>query len=75
VRHLRTISLLLTVLGIALVLAALLFDANPTVGLVGMMLVVAGAVKIVIVRLWQSAAGFGAPVPAESATSTLPRKE
>ena len=74
-RHLRTISLLMTVLGIALIAAALLFDASPTVGLVGMMLVVAGAVKIVIVRLWQGVAGFGAPVPAESASSTAPRKE
>jgi hypothetical protein len=65
----------MTVLGIALIAAALLFDANPTVGLVGMMLVVAGAVKIVIVRLWQGVAGFGAPLPAESASSTVPRKE
>lgn len=65
----------MTVLGIALIVTAVLFNAGPTVALVGMMLVVAGAVKIVIVRLWHSVAGFGAPMSAETASSTVPRKE
>lgn len=71
--HLRTISLLMTVLGIALIAAALLAGASPTVGLIGMMLVVAGAVKIVIVKLWHSVASFGAP--AETAMTAQSRKE
>ena len=63
----------MTVLGVAMIAAALLIDAGPTVGLIGMMLVVAGIVKVVIVKLWYGVAAFGAP--AEGATSPQPRKE
>jgi hypothetical protein len=70
---LRTISLLMTVLGIALIAAALLASAGATVGLIGMMLVVAGVVKIVIVKLWHGVASFGAP--ADSGMTPHPRKE
>jgi hypothetical protein len=70
---LKTISIFMTVLGIAAIAATALFDLNLTVALVGMMLIVAGVVKIVIVSLWHGIAGFGAPLTAEAPPA--PRKE
>src|SRR5688572_28226128 len=49
-RHLNHLSLLLFGLGIAVAVAGILFDAGAVVTLVGMMLVVAGIVKIITVR-------------------------
>lgn len=63
----------MTVLGVAMIAAAVVAGAGPTIGLIGMMLVVAGIVKIVIVRLWNGVAGFAAPV--ESASASHPSKE
>jgi hypothetical protein len=51
-RHLNHFSLLLFGLGIAVAVAGILFDAGAVVTLVGMMLVVAGIVKIITVRIW-----------------------
>ena len=51
-RHLNHLSLLLLGLGIAVAVAGILFDAGAVVTLVGMMLVVAGVVKIITVRIW-----------------------
>lgn len=61
VRHLRTASYLLTGGGLVLVAASLAMDLDPTVLLIGMMLVVAGGIKIGMVVLWKTVAGFGAP--------------
>lgn len=60
-RHLRTISYLITAAGIVAVIVSLVSDVSPTVQLVGLMLVIAGAVKIGMVALWNGVAGFGAP--------------
>ena len=65
-RYLRAISILMTVLGITAIAAAVLLDLNPTVALAGMLLIVAGVVKIVIVGLWHGIAGFGAPLTADA---------
>lgn len=74
-RYLRILSLIMTALGVASILASLLLDADSTIALVGMLLVVAGAVKIAVVRLWHGVAGFGAPLHVESASTRVPRKE
>jgi hypothetical protein len=74
-RHLRTISILMAVAGIVAIVASLLLDLGATVTLVGMMLVVAGAVKIVIIGLWHGVAGFGVPITADAPSPTEPRKE
>jgi hypothetical protein len=61
-RHLRTVSCAMTLLGAGCVAAALLIDLSPTVLLVGLMLIIAGAVKITMVALWHGVAGFGAAI-------------
>jgi hypothetical protein len=50
----RTISIAMTALGILLAVAGALLDLSPIVTITGMMLVVAGVVKIVMVAIWQS---------------------
>jgi hypothetical protein len=62
-RYLRLISIAMTVLGIALVAASMTFTFGGMWTLTGLLLVVAGVVKIIMVELWQSVAGFGAPQP------------
>ena len=61
-RYIRWTSNIITVAGIALTAASVVFGLNPTVTLVGMMLLVAGVVKIVAVGLWHGVGGFGAPL-------------
>ena len=65
-RHLRAISVAMTLLGLAAVLAAIALDLNATIVVIGMMLVVAGLIKVAMVGLWHTVAGFGAPVNLES---------
>lgn len=65
-RYLKAISILMTALGVAAIVVTILLDLNPTIALAGMLLVVAGVVKIVIVGLWHGVAGFGAPLTAEA---------
>ena len=65
----------MTLAGVAAIAAALTLDVSRTVLLVGMMLVVAGGVKIVIVGLWQTVAGFGAPASNDASMSPVPGKE
>ena len=60
-RHLRHVSVAITILGLLAIAAAIALDLGPAVTLTGMLLVVAGLVKIVIVALWRGVAGFDAP--------------
>lgn len=64
-QHLKTISVVMTLAGSAAVIAAIALDLNATVTVVGMMLVVAGLVKVAMVGLWRTVAGFGGPVQAD----------
>lgn len=64
-RHLKTVSYAITGLGIALVATSLLLNLDPTYLLIGLMLVIAGGVKIGMVALWNGVAGFGATVDTE----------
>lgn len=58
-RHLRRTSYGITMLGLVMLLAAVLFDLNPTVQLTGLMLALAGVVKIIVVYLWTHVANLG----------------
>jgi hypothetical protein len=59
VRYLRLLSIVMTVAGVALAVAANVFDLGGAVVLTGLMLVVAGLVKIVTVAVWNGFAGMG----------------
>jgi hypothetical protein len=59
VRYLRLISIAITVAGIALAIAARLFDLGGAATLTGLMLLVAGLVKIATVAVWNGFAGLG----------------
>jgi hypothetical protein len=61
VRYLRSISILMVITGFAMVVLseALGFTAMWTI--VGMLLLVAGLVKVAMVFIWQNIAGFGSP--------------
>ncbi len=50
----RLISVGMTGLGALLTAAAVVFDFGPVIALTGMLLVVAGVVKIGMVAIWQS---------------------
>ena len=50
----RTISYVMTAAGVVLTLLAILFDLGAVTTLTGMMLVVAGVVKIGMVAIWKS---------------------
>jgi len=59
VRHLRLISIAMTALGIAVAAAAIAFDLGPLATLVGLMLAVAGIVKVATVAIWNGFFGLG----------------
>jgi len=61
VRHVRFVSVLMTVVGLALVAASVTGWLSPTLLLVGLFLLWAGVVKVVVVALWRHL-GHG-PVP------------
>jgi hypothetical protein len=63
VRYLRSISYLLTAAGLAMIAGAALLDFRDMWTIAGMMLVVAGIVKIVMVHLWVNVAGIGSVRP------------
>lgn len=50
--HLRNLSWLLVGLGVMLAIAGEVSDLGSAVTLIGLMLVVAGVVKVVTVRIW-----------------------
>lgn len=51
-RHLHILSILMLMIGVAVTVAGVAFELGAAVTLVGMMLVVAGIVKVVTVRIW-----------------------
>ncbi len=73
-RHLKTVSYVITGLGFLLMAAALLIDLDPTILLIGLMLIIAGGVKIGMVALWNGVAGFGTPVEPNVQVSAEPSK-
>ncbi len=64
-RYIRWASNLIAVAGAILIAAGVALHLSPTVTLIGMMLVVAGIVKIIVVGLWHGIGGFGAPLHIE----------
>jgi hypothetical protein len=59
VRYLRLISYVIVALGVALAIAPQVFDLGTAWTLTGLMLIVAGLVKIVTVAIWNGFAGLG----------------
>jgi len=59
VRHIRLVSVLMTVVGLALVVASVAGWLSPTLLLVGLFLLWAGLVKVVVVALWRHLGGPG----------------
>ena len=51
-RHIRFVSTLMLLVGLAVAVAGIALDLSPVVTLIGLMLVIAGIVKIVTVRIW-----------------------
>jgi hypothetical protein len=51
-RHLHILSVLMLLIGVAVTVAGAAFELGAVVTLVGMMLVVAGIVKVITVRIW-----------------------
>lgn len=58
-RTLRIASVGITTLGVVALLAAAAFDLNDMVVLTGILLLLAGIVKIIVVQLWIHVAGLG----------------
>lgn len=59
----------MSLLGVAAVAVALVLDLDPVITVAGMLLVVAGLVKIAMVGLWNSVANFGGAANAEAAAA------
>jgi hypothetical protein len=51
-RHLHILSILMLLIGVAVTAAGVAFELGAVVTLIGMMLVVAGIVKVITVRIW-----------------------
>ena len=64
-RHLHLVSLLMTVVGLALVVFAVAGWLNPTLLVVGLFLLWAGIVKVVVVALWRHLGGAQTNPPVE----------
>lgn len=60
-RHLRSASVILVLVGLALLLAAVALDLSPTWMLSGLLLAWAGIVKVVVVYLWRGISADGLP--------------
>ncbi len=58
-RYLRLISIAMTAGGAVLAAAAIAFDLGGALTLTGLMLVIAGLVKIVTVAIWNGFVGLG----------------
>jgi hypothetical protein len=59
VRHLRIVSIAITLIGVLLAAGSIALDLGPLWTLIGLMLVVAGLVKIITVAIWNGFAGLG----------------
>jgi len=66
-RHLRLTSYGITLAGMGTLIAALIFDLDEAVQLTGLLLALAGVVKIIVVYLWTHVARLGSdhhePIP------------
>jgi hypothetical protein len=62
-RHLRLVSNAITLVGAAMIVISLALGLSALWTITGMMLVVAGVIKIVAVHLLVTVAGFGAVEP------------
>ena len=66
-RRLNNLSIALTVAGLLAVVLGLLLDLSPIIILIGLMLVVAGGVKVATVYLWRTMFSADAEPPPSSA--------
>lgn len=57
-KHLSTVSWLITALGVLLIVATILADLSPVWMLGGILLTLAGVVKIAVVYIWHTIAGL-----------------
>ncbi|MEZ4507410.1 MAG: hypothetical protein R2848_16555 [Thermomicrobiales bacterium] len=64
--HARIVSVAMTVIGLLLVGAAAVADLSPIVTLTGMLLFVAGTVKIAMIAIWKSFFSIPVDAPAQS---------
>ncbi len=55
-RHLRSVSLAISLSGLVLLVVSVIFHLSPTWTLVGLLLAWAGIVKVIVVHLWHSVA-------------------
>ena len=53
-KRLNNLSIALTVAGLVAVVVGLILDLSPLVTLIGLMLIVAGGVKVATVYLWRT---------------------
>ena len=51
--RLRSVSAVMTVVGVVILLGTVVFGWGATWGLIGLLLAWAGAVKVLVVRLWR----------------------
>lgn len=58
-RYLRLLSIAMTISGVLLAVASTIFDFGGALTLTGLMLVIAGVVKIVTVAIWHGIVGLG----------------
>jgi hypothetical protein len=66
VAHARNISVALTVFGLLLIGVAVVAGLSPIVTLTGMLLFVAGIVKIAMIAIWKSFFSIPVEAPAQS---------
>ena len=64
--HARNISVAMTVLGLLLIGIAVVVSLSPIVTVTGMLLFVAGIVKIAMVAIWKSFFSIPVEAPAQS---------
>lgn len=57
-KHLATISYIMTAMGLVLVAASATTDLSPVWLLSGVLLTLAGVVKIAVVQIWQHVVGL-----------------
>ncbi len=57
-KHIATLSYVLTLAGILLTIWSIAADLSPLWQLTGILLVIAGVVKIAVVQIWQRVAGL-----------------
>lgn len=66
VAYARNISVAMTLLGLVLIVVAVIADLSPLLTVTGMLLFVAGIVKIAMVAIWKSFFSIPVEAPAQS---------